>query len=262
MDRGLIEKAATPSERKEDVLKLINNKRYCSIDEIARMFDVSKVTVHRMLNELEEEGLITKVRGGAKKYEESSFETRFTARLRANRELKEEIALKALPLVEDGDSIFLESSTTCLYLARLLAKSNIQDLTVITNGPAIGNELAKNSSIHVIMTGGEYNIELNTLGGQFTLYAIEMLQFRKVFLSALAVSTKGAMTSISLLLDIKRKLMEGDREFNLLIDSTKFTGIAPHMIMPVSTLKRIITDSGIDLELVKEYEALGVEMLY
>ena len=257
----LSDKIRIPIERKEAMLMLIKEKRFCSIEELIRKFGVSKVTIHRMLNELENDRLVVKIRGGVRFQEAPGVETKFSIRLKNNNEQKQEIARKALALIEDGDSIFLESSSTCLYLATQIGQENFSDLTVITNGPAIGDELSNYPGIHVIMTGGEYHAELNTLGGPLALYAIERLQFKKVFLSALAISPKGIMTSISLLLDIKRKLMEGDREFNLLIDSSKFSGIAAHMIMPVTQLKRIITDHRLDPDLVKAYEALGVEVL-
>lgn len=257
----LSDKTRIPMERKEAMLMLVKEKRFCSIEELIQKFGVSKVTVHRMLNELENDRLVVKVRGGVRFQEAAGVETKFSIRLKNNNEQKLEIAQKALTLIEDGDSIFLESSSTCLYLAAQIGRSHFSDLTIITNGPAIGDELSNYPGIHVIMTGGEYHAELNTLGGPLTLYAIEKLQFKKVFLSALAISPKGIMTSISLLLDIKRKLMEGDREFNLLIDSSKFAGIAPHMIMPATQLKRIITDHRLSPDLVKTYEDLGVEVL-
>lgn len=261
MDGAGITTMQIPEERKEAMLMDIKEHRYCSIDELVRKFGVSRVTVHRTLSELEQDQLVVKVRGGVRFQEAVGIETRFSIRLKTHQEQKLEIAEKAVELISDGDSIFLESSSTCLYLAHQIHQRKFSDLTVITNGPEIGDILSNCPEIHVIMTGGEYHTDLNTLGGPLALYAIGKLQFKKVFLSALAISTEGIMTSISSLLDIKRKLLEGDREFNLLIDSSKFSSIAPHLIMPITQLKRIITDKGLSQELLKTYESLNVEVI-
>lgn len=248
-------------DRKMAMSQYIKEQGFCTIDELVEKFSISRVTVHRVLNQLKEERVVSKVRGGAKPYA-YEVETRFTIRVKANSEKKREIARNALELIDDGDLIFLEASSTCLYLANEIAKRGYQELTVITNSPAIGEALAHKAGISVIMTGGEFHTELNTLGGPLALYAIEKLQFKKVFLSALAISEKGVMTSVSLLLDIKKKLVDDNRELNLLIDSSKFSNLAPLVALQIHQLRRVVTDKAVPQEMVQKYENLGVEVIY
>lgn len=251
-----------PAERKEDILQLIRKEKVCTINAIVDRFKISKVTVHRVLNELENEQHVVKVRGGVKIIEIPKFETRFSIRLRNYIAEKAEIAKKALQFIKEGDSIFLESSTTSYYLARALSALGGMNLTVITNGPEVAAELGRASNIHVIVTGGELEAEVNALVGPLTLYAIEKLQFSKVFFTSVAVSPRGVMTSLSLLFDVKRKLVESGQEINLIIDSSKFSGAAPHIIAPLTKLTRIITDSKIAPETVEVYKKLGVVIIH
>lgn len=254
--------AIIPSERKENILRLIRKEKVITIGNIMDRFQVSKVTVHRILNELENDQLLVKVRGGARIIETPKFETRFSIRLRNYISEKTEIAKKAMGFINDGDSIFLESSTTSYYLARALSALDNVHLTVITNGPEVAAELGKAPNIHVIVTGGELEQEVNALVGPLTLYAIEKLQFSKVFFTSVAVSPRGVMTSLSLLFDVKRKLVETGQELNLIVDSSKFNGAAPHVIASLSQLSRIITDSKIPPETVDVFEKLGVEVIH
>ena len=255
-------KTLIPAERKEDVLRLIREEKVVTIKSIMDRFKVSKVTVHRILNDLENERHVLKVRGGVKIVDTPKFETRYSIRLRNYIPEKAEIAQKALRFIEEGDSIFLESSTTGYYLARALCALGNINLTIITNGPEIAAELSKVPNIHVIMTGGELEAELNTLVGPLALYAIERLQFCKVFFTSVAVSPRGVMTSMSVLFDLKRKLVESGREINLIVDSSKFYGTAPHIVAPLSSLTRIITDSKIPETTVETYKKLGVVVIH
>lgn len=241
---------------------MIRKEKVCAITELVDRFKISKVTVHRVLNELEGEGLVVKVRGGVKIVEVPKIETRYSIRLQNHIAEKVDIAKKALGFIKDGDSIFLESSTTGYYLARAISAFGGLNLTVITNGLEVAAELGKTPNVHVIVTGGELEAELNALVGPLTLDAIDRLQFSRVFFTSIAVSPKGVMTSLSLLFDVKRKLVESGREINLIVDSSKFFGAAPHLITPIANLTRIITDAHIARETVEVYKNLGVEIVH
>lgn len=252
-----------PVKRKEDILDFIQHNQICSIQELADRFSVSRVTIHRVLNDLESEALVTKVHGGVRASEShGGIETRFAVRLNTNRSKKIEIAGKALRLVEEGDTIFIDSSTTCCAFARLLGAQASARVTVISNSPLISYDLSNARHINLISTGGEFFQEVYTFAGDIALEVIGKLQFGKVFVSAAALSVEqGLMTTQSYLALIKRKVMEKASEVNLLIDSTKFERLAPRVFAPIQSVTRIITDSGLSESLREKYGKLGVELV-
>ena len=252
-----------PMKRKEEILDFVQEKKICSIAELARRFSVSRVTIHRVLNDLESEDLVTKVHGGVRASEpQSRIETRFKVRMQTNKAKKIEIAGKALQFVRSGDTVFIDSSTTCYQFARRLGELDSLRLTVISSSPLISYELSEARHIDVISTGGELFQEVYTFAGDITLEAIGKLQFGTVFLSAAALSVEqGLMTTQSFLALIKRKVIEKASEINLLIDSSKFDRIAPRVIAPIENVTRIITDSGLPDELRKKYGKLGIELV-
>ena len=252
-----------PVKRKEEILDFVQEKKICSIAELARRFSVSRVTIHRVLNDLESEDLVTKVHGGVRASEpQVRIETRFTVRMEINKAKKIEIAKKARRFVRDRDTIFIDSSTTCFQFARLLGAEESLYVTVISNSPLISYELSNARHLNIISTGGDLFQEVYTYAGDLTLEAVEKLQFDKVFLSALAISPEqGLMTSQSFLALIKRKVIEKASEVNLLVDSSKFDRIAPRVIAPIERVTRIITDGELPDELRKKYGKLGIELV-
>jgi len=251
-----------PIERKEKILKLIKQNNICTIKELTKRFNISNVTVHRILNELEEEGLVNKVRGGVKLSSSSSPETRFNVRMRTNLTQKKEIARKALAFIKEGDSIFLDASTTCFIFAKEISKSKFSDLTVVTNAPFVVCELSKSPNIHVISTGGELQYRLNGLAGSLTLNFIASLHLDKAFVSAAGISReKGLMTSQPFIVEVLQKVFEVANEINLLIDSSKFSKLAMLTIAPVARVTRIISDSNLPKETIVKYQQLGIEIV-
>lgn len=250
-----------PLQRKEKVLELIRKNNICTIKELISKFNVSNTTIHRILNELEKEGLITKIRGGAK-LAGPLLETRFNVRMKTNLTQKREIAKKALSFVKKGDSIFIDASTTCLIFAQELSRQNYQDLTIVTNAPFVVCELSKVPNITVVSTGGELQYQLNSLAGPLTLNFISNLHLDKAFVSVGGISIqKGLMTSQIFIVEVLQKVFEVTKEINVLVDSSKFYKLAMLTIAPLTRVDRIITDSKLPKHIVTEYEKLGIQVV-
>jgi DeoR family fructose operon transcriptional repressor len=248
-------------DRKEQILSYISERKSCRINELAEQFAISRVTVHRILNELETEALVTKVRGGVK-FSVSSSMNIAGNRMVANIKEKSEIAQKATAYINEGDAIFLDSSTTCYYLAKELCAQPRLELTVITNSPMVLYQLNQMTHIHVICTGGELHYPLNALAGPLTIGAIERLQFDKAFISAAGIElTAGIMSAQAYIVELRRALIETAAEVTLLMDSSKFSKHAPLVIAPVEKLTRIISDSGLSAEEIRRFKDRGIEIV-
>ena len=119
------------SKSMEQILEIVESGKLMSVAEIAEQAMVSKATVYRTLKRLEGKGLINRVSTGVVLPKEA--ETSFSRRLSINIDKKREIAEKAVSLVEDGDLIFIDASTTCIAFATELAKSDYERISVATN---------------------------------------------------------------------------------------------------------------------------------
>lgn len=243
-----------PSERRSLALEYIQQRGLCGIGDLAGLLDVSRVTVHRILDELEGQGLVRKERGGVRIVETSKPEGRFEQRIAQHLELKRELARKAVKFVEDGDTLFIDASTTCYCFAEALGqlKPNAM-LTIVTNSPFVLQRFIELPDYHVTSTGGELDHRLNALVGSITLDTIGKLQFNKAFISPHCVSPLGIMTPHSSTFEVYDKVIGSAAETTLLAESPKFGQMSPLLIAPLSALKRIVTDSKLSKEMRQLY---------
>jgi len=248
--------------RNEEILRFIREHELCTIGEIANRFQVSKATVHRVLNDLDAAGQVRKVRGGVRFSEGAGLEKSFDIRLKLQMNEKKTIARLAFPYVREGSTVFLGSGTTISSLARELARNFKGPLTVVTDSPMVVLEFLRAPHIKVICTGGELQYDLNAFGGPLAYDAMDRLQFGTAFISAAAVSKeRGIMTAQAILVRLLGKVIERADEVNLLVDHTKFSRIAPLAIAPVSSVDRIITDEDLDSSLRESILSAGVELV-
>jgi DeoR/GlpR family transcriptional regulator of sugar metabolism len=132
-------------------------------------------------------------------------------------------------------------------------------LIVITNSVKILNEFDWPSSISVISTGGYLQRQWSALGGAIALDSLSRLNFDQIFISCGGVSIdRGVMTSFTFIVEILRKASGIAREVNLMVDNSKFSKVGTYTIMPVTTLKRIITDEKISQQVADQYRGLGI----
>ncbi len=182
-------------ERLEEITRLVNQKGTIRVSDIVKLLNVTDMTVRRDLVELEEQGVLTKIHGGARsnkafQYREYSHAEKHIQ----NKEAKQAIASKAAQLIEDGDTIFLGPGTTVAFLAEAL---NNQRLTVITNCMPVFTLLMakKTEDFQVFLLGGEYRQVTEAFVGEITNTSLEKLRFSKMFFSGNGVRDGEVMTS-------------------------------------------------------------------
>ncbi len=212
----------TTYERRQSLLDVLRKQPGLSIPELAEHLAVSEGTVRNDLNALEEEGLLTRVHGGAILNQVDQFKSNsFLRRSQQNIEPKKAIAREAAALVSDDDSILLDASSTSFYLAQALSKH--QRLRVMTNGFKAAMELAQNTSNTVILIGGIVENESASVTGLLSEHVIEDLHIQKAFLSCSGFSLERGMTEVHLAeAQLKRKVIESSNELYALVDSSKF----------------------------------------
>ena len=212
----------TTYERRQSLVEILRKQPGLRVPELALALDVSEGTVRNDLNALEEQGLLIRVHGGAVLTQQEQFQnTSFVRRHQQNAAAKLAIAREAAALVQDGDSIAIDASSTAYYFAKAL--SDRRRLRVMTNGFEVARELAQNSSNTVILIGGVVNNESSSVTGLLSEHIIEELKIQKAFLSCSGFSLERGMTEVHLAeAQLKRKMVESSQHLFALVDSSKF----------------------------------------
>ena len=233
-----------PSERRERIAEIVLANESVSARDLASRFDVSVMTVHRDLDELERQGVLRKIRGGATPQPSSLFESNVRYRLATAKAEKETLAHYALAMIEPGQALLLDDATTTLALARLLP--SIAPLTVITNYLATIQLLHQAPGIRLIVLGGEYFPSHDSFLGIVCEDAIASLRADIFFMSTSAVCNGIAYHQEQEIVAVKRAMLRAAARSILLIDHSKLGKTALHQLAPLTAFDLVVVDDGID----------------
>jgi DeoR/GlpR family transcriptional regulator of sugar metabolism len=250
----------TPQERMQEVLRLLETRDAVHVAELSKAFAVSEVTVRSDLSELARQGLVARVRGGVRALERSQSELGFDFRLRLEVERKQAIAEAAAAMVDEGEAIALDSSTTAYYLALELRTK--KELVVVTNGLLIAAALADAPGISVLVTGGMLRLHAMSLVGDLGADALRATRISKGFLGARGLSIDlGLMDLNPEEVRIKRELASVCERVICIADGTKWQRTALLPFVAAEQVHAIVTDTSAPSEAVEAWRARGVEIV-
>ncbi len=238
----------TTYERRQSLMDLLRKQPGLRMPEIAMMLEVSEGTVRNDLNALEVDGLLFRVHGGAVlKDAKHPTNVAFGIRHQEHTEEKNLIGRMAAELINDGDSILLDASSTAYYLALNLKERS--RLRIVTNGIDLAYLLVQNTSNTVILIGGVVNPDGSSVTGLLSEQIIAELRIQKAFVSCSGFSVESGMTEVHLEeAQLKRKAIESAQQVFALVDSSK---LGQEDLTPFARLQQIthlFTDSGITEE--------------
>lgn len=244
------------NHRRDKILELLREDGSAKVIKLAKIFRVSEVTIRQDLEKLEKEELITREHGGAFFKNVESQVKSFLLMNQDNLEKKRLIGKKASELVENGDTIILDSGSTTTEIANnLIGRKN---LTVITNALNIALLLGGQPGIEVIMTGGEFKPPTLSLTGQKAASFFEDIHVDKLFLATAGISLRSGLTYPSLSdIVVKKAMIEAADVTYLVADSTKIGKNSFASLGALSMINFIITDSSIDkknVQVLKDHE--------
>lgn len=233
-----------PAQRRRLIAQQINKQGYVSISSLCDYFQVSKMTIHRDLYALEESGQIKKTRGGAVSQKDLFVPVNYKERALIQEEEKTSIGKKAIEFIHDGETIFLDASTTCIYIAKNL--DNYRNLTVYTNGYLIVSSLLEKQGVEVHTTGGLLSKETAAFIGSESEKSISVLRPDKCFIGAAGISLEDGILDPSLPeASMKRAIVGASREVFLVAAAEKFNNLATHISVPLDMIDVIITNKGL-----------------
>jgi DeoR family transcriptional regulator, ulaG and ulaABCDEF operon transcriptional repressor len=259
------------AEREKLILEYLDQKGFVSFQDLERRVEASPATLRRDLGRLTRAGLISRVRGGAKRAEGAKsaggaaelarpglIGVPFQENIHRNRPQKDAIGRAAAKLCSAGEAVMLDGGSTTLQMCQHLAGLNMQ---VLTNSLHIVNALITQTGTRVLVPAGqvfrEQNIILSAAGDD----GMPRFHAPKLFMGAASVGAAGIMQADIILVAAERGLMERADEIILLVDSSKFDGPSGHVVCPLQDIDVIVTDSGISSEHAKMLEKSGVKLV-
>lgn len=240
--------------RREQILELIKTSGNITVSELAKKFDVSLLTIRRDLQYLEDEHFLERFYGGARIGAESSGRS-------IDKEVercKDKIAQYAATLVEDGDSIFINTSSTALRMLHYIASQNV---TVITNNGNVIN-MEQPPNITVVLAGGELRYMKGAMVGEFALSNISKVTAKKTFVGCSGLSPENGMTTELLNeVNINQAMISRVTDCSyILADHTKIGRNSSFVSCPAEEITNIITDSHVQEPVLQEFKEKGIRV--
>lgn len=248
------------NERAEVILQQLQLQSTVKVTELSQLLQVSVDTVRRDLKNMEQEGRIKYVRGGACLPEDRNSFSNFTGREIIHSEWKREAARKALTYIKEGDVVALNSGTTNTVLAQELAGVNLK-FTVVTNNYAAMNILMQNPMIRLIAIGGTMDpLERSTYGTvceeEFAAYHPDV-----AFLSINAVNYQDGYTDFRLdEIGVIQLLARTARKVIAVMDSSKLGQCSKRLALSPEQVDLLLMDDHIPTEVKEKYRRKGIEI--
>ena len=229
------------------ILEYINHHKSASVRQLAEQFYLHEATVRRDLNELAKSGQITRIHGGAAAMDTRLAEIPLYVRETAFREIKRELARKAASLVKDGNTIFIDSSSTATLMVPFL--ENKKNLRIVTDGAQTAIQLTRLKDAQIFSVGGSLGGYSLSYAGPIALQNLALFHFDYAFFSCRGITLENGLTDTSEEEAFFRKLLlQRSSHSVLLVDHSKVGVTSFFNICPLQAVKTLITDADLPAE--------------
>jgi len=253
------------AERHNKIVEIVLENGHVNIADICERFDVSEMTARRDLNELDRQGLLRRVHGGAIANLGRSYEPSFQSRAFKHQPKKEAIGFRAAELIYDGDSIALDVGTTTLEIVPgLRGKRN---LTIVTSCLQIATNIVDQLSLDIdarlILTGGIIRPRELSMIGSIPAQVYQDYHVDKAFIGIGGISLEDGLTEYNIEdAQIKRMLIRSAREKIVVADGSKFGVTTFASVSSLTAVNKIVTDKSAPLDIVEQVRERGVEVIF
>jgi DeoR/GlpR family transcriptional regulator of sugar metabolism len=247
------------SDRRSRIVQMVNRNGAVRVADLSRHFGISEVTIRNDLCELERMDLLERTHGGASRSSKSYYRLTLQERLAANRTEKQAIAGHVANMVNEGDTLFLNSGSTSCYVAQCLR--GVKNLLVVTNSPMVAQEIGY-TDCEVVLVGGSFNAPLSFTFGDDAVNQIAKYRANKFIFACDGVSAAaGIMTYNTHEVYVNRKFMENSSMIVAVADYSKIGRCSRIAIEPVACLDTLVTNSCADACELGAIKAMGVEIV-
>ena len=242
---------------------MITERGFVPIGELADAFGVSQVTARADVDGLAARGLAQRVRGGALASRVSQAERPFEESEGAETQEKTAIGAAAAALVSSGQTVILDVGTTTTAIARaLVARTDLESVTVVTNSLTIAVELeAALDRYAVLVTGGTLRRMQHSLIDPMGAFVLERLHTDLVFLGCNGVDRRAGVTNINLPeVTMKQRMLAASRRSVLVADGSKIGATSLARICSVDDVDLLLTGASADAQQVEELRSTGLDV--
>ena len=249
-------------DRITEIAELLDKRGKLTLEQLEEYFpNVSQMTLRRDLFQLEEDGKVIRIRGGAMSVREVEKTSGgpYTKKTTINTDEKINIAQKAAELIDEGSSIFIDSGTTALYLAKEMPDKMYN---VFTNGLAVATELAKKKNVVVNLLGGQLIKENLSTASSFSSLYFTDTNFELAIISAAAFTPEsGFSCSSQVEAELLRVICKKAKFLYMMLDSSKIGKIKPYTFARPEDINVLITDDKFPVDLKNDFKAKDIVVI-
>lgn len=243
-------------QRRHTIITLLNTQGEVGVDELAKRFDTSEVTIRKDLAILENSGLLLRRYGGAVPLPKEITDNK-SENLSQRKML---IAAKAAMMINDHNRIIIDSGHTTSALVSEL--NNKKGLVVMTNSLAIANKLQTlENEPTLLMTGGTWDTHSESFQGQIAESSLRSYDFDQLFIGADGIDLERGTTTFNELIGLSRVMAEVSREVIVLVESDKFNRKIPNVEIPINQIHTVITDDELSIDKRKQLIDQGLNLI-
>lgn len=230
--------------RHTKILELLTEKNKVDVTELSQNLGVSQVTIRKDLDMLEKKGLIVREHGFATLNGQDDMNNR----LAYHYDIKQQLAKSACQMIEDGETIMIESGSCCALLAQEIASTK-KDVTIITNSSFIADYIRQYSQVKLILLGGEYQKEAQVVVGPMTRRCVEAFFVDKFFIGTDGFSKNTGFTGNDYVRsETVRDMARQAAHVIVVTESSKFQQVGLVNLLPTQDVYCVVTDGMIPQE--------------
>ncbi|UTV27741.1 DeoR/GlpR family DNA-binding transcription regulator [Photobacterium atrarenae] len=243
-------------QRRHAIVTMVTEKSEVSVDELAKFFATSEVTIRKDLAALEKNGLLLRRYGGA-----IAMPSEMVTEVEEHVSVRKlAIARAAAARIRDHNRIIIDSGSTTAGLISLLGDK--QGLIVMTNSLSVANALNElENEPTLLMTGGTWDPHSEAFQGQVAETVLRSYDFDQLFIGADGIDTARGTTTFNELIGLSRVMAEVSREVVVMVESSKIGRKIPNLELPWDSISTLITDSGLSDQARQEIEHYGVQVI-
>jgi DeoR/GlpR family transcriptional regulator of sugar metabolism len=247
-------------ERRQEILRRVNQEERVSVAELSQQFGVSEVTIRSDLQALAERNLVVRTHGGALPSVRGLYDLSLALRRQRQVQEKSRIGEAGAALVADGDAIFLDSSSTALAIAQHIRHH--RHLTVVTNSLAVAQDMLDAPGVTVVMVGGILRRDTASMVGTDGLEMLRKFNIQKGFFGAHGISLAEGLTDVSAdEAEVKRPLVAMCRQVVAVLDATKWGRVGLASFAHLEQVDCIISDVHAPADLVAHMRELEIKVI-
>ncbi|MFD2705767.1 DeoR/GlpR family DNA-binding transcription regulator [Salibacterium lacus] len=249
------------TERRHKIMEILNTERRLTVKRLSGELDVSEVTLRSDLKEMEKEGLLKRTHGGAVLPSYPEEEVSFSTREKQNKDEKEIIAQQALDIINEGQCILLDASSTALELAKLLKQTSMK-LTVVTSGIYTALELRENPDLTVILLGGVVRKGSSSLEGILGSSILEQVYVDLMFTSGNGFTFDTGLTDFNVYeVELKTEMVKKATSLVALMDHSKIGKSSISSFADTADISYFITDQPLSEKQQADFDNQNIEVL-